>query len=79
MNQGKMWTTVRPSVGVPLILGSVAVTALLVHAAILTHTTWFASYWEGGFKARAAAVAAAPAVVVAPVVVETAPPPPATN
>ena len=42
-----------PSVGLPLLLGSVAVTALLVHAAILTHTTWVADYMQGGHKKTA--------------------------
>ena len=48
MNQGRIWTVVKPTVGLPLLLGSVAVTVLLVHYAILSHTTWFAAYWNGG-------------------------------
>jgi light-harvesting protein B-800-850 alpha chain len=48
MNQARIWTVVPPSVGLPLFLGSVAVIALLVHFAILTHTTWFSAYWQGG-------------------------------
>jgi light-harvesting protein B-800-850 alpha chain len=32
--------------------------ALLVHFAVLSHTTWFGGYWQGG-KGRAAAVAPA--------------------
>lgn len=55
MIYGKIWCVVKPSVGVPLFLGSVAVIALLVHFSILTHTTWFSAYWEG--KPRAAAKA----------------------
>jgi light-harvesting protein B-800-850 alpha chain len=47
MNQGRIWTVVKPTVGLPLLLGSVTVIALLVHFAILTHTTWFAHYWGG--------------------------------
>ena len=54
MIYGKIWCVVKPSVGVPLFLGSVAVIALLVHYSILTHTTWFAAYWEGK-PAKAAA------------------------
>jgi light-harvesting protein B-800-850 alpha chain len=47
-------------VGLPLFLGSVAVIALLVHYSILSHTTWFSSYWNGaaGKKAHAAVVEA---------------------
>jgi light-harvesting protein B-800-850 alpha chain len=47
MNQGRIWTVVSPSVGLPLIIGGAAVTAIVVHLAILTHTTWFSGYWEG--------------------------------
>jgi light-harvesting protein B-800-850 alpha chain len=38
---------VKPTVGLPLLLGSVAVIALLVHFSILTHTDWMAAYWGG--------------------------------
>ena len=48
MNQGRIWTVVKPTVGLPLFLGSVAVTSLLVHYAILSHTTWMSAYWQGG-------------------------------
>ena len=48
MNQGSIWCVVKPTVGLPLFLGSVALIALLVHYAILSNTTWFASYWQGG-------------------------------
>ncbi|MBB1094239.1 light-harvesting protein [Rhodopseudomonas palustris] len=47
MNQGTLWTVVKPSVGLPLLLGAVAVTAILVHYAVLSNTTWFAKYWNG--------------------------------
>jgi len=40
-------------VGLPLFLGSVAVTSLIVHASIMTHTTWMGTYWMGS-KARTA-------------------------
>ena len=39
MIYGKMWTVVRPTVGIPLIIGAVAVGSFSVHLAILTHTT----------------------------------------
>jgi light-harvesting protein B-800-850 alpha chain len=48
MNQGRIWTVVKPTVGLPLLLGTVLTIALLVHYAVLTHTTWFAAYWQGG-------------------------------
>jgi light-harvesting protein B-800-850 alpha chain len=45
---------VNPTVGLPLFLGSVTLIALGVHAAVLTHTTWFSGYWQGGAKAKVA-------------------------
>lgn len=56
MIYGKIWCVVKPSVGVPLFLGSVAVIALLVHASILTNTTWMKAYWEGKSAQKAAQV-----------------------
>jgi light-harvesting protein B-800-850 alpha chain len=53
MNQGKIWTVVNPSTGIPLMLGSVAIIAILVHLAILNNTTWFKAYWQGGKKVAA--------------------------
>jgi len=63
MNQAGMWLVVKPTVGLPLFIGGVAVTALIVHAAVLTHTSWYPAYLNGGAKAKAAAVASAPAPV----------------
>lgn len=54
MNQGRIWCVVHPTVGLPLLLGSVAITALVVHASVLTHTTWFGNYWQGASKAKTA-------------------------
>jgi light-harvesting protein B-800-850 alpha chain len=53
MNQGRIWCVVHPTVGLPLLLGSVAATSLIVHASIMTHTTWMDSYWMGA-RARVA-------------------------
>jgi light-harvesting protein B-800-850 alpha chain len=54
MNQGRIWCVVSPTVGLPLLLGSVAVTALIVHAEVLSHTTWFSGYWQGASKTKTA-------------------------
>jgi light-harvesting protein B-800-850 alpha chain len=54
MNQAKIWTVVNPAIGLPLLLGSVTAIALLVHLAILSNTTWFPAYWQGGVKKAAA-------------------------
>ncbi len=56
MNQGRIWCVVNPTVGLPLFLGSVAVTSLIVHYSVLSNTSWFSSYWNGGAKAKAASV-----------------------
>jgi light-harvesting protein B-800-850 alpha chain len=50
MFYGKIWCVVKPSVGLPLFLGAVAVTSLIVHWAILTNTTWFPAFFEGKGK-----------------------------
>ncbi len=52
MNQGRIWCVVSPTVGLPLLLGSVAVTSLIVHASVMTHTTWMGSYWMGAARTR---------------------------
>jgi light-harvesting protein B-800-850 alpha chain len=53
MNQARIWLVVKPTVGLPLFLAAVAITALIVHASILTHTTWFGAYWQGHPKGTA--------------------------
>jgi light-harvesting protein B-800-850 alpha chain len=66
MNQGKIWLVVKPGVGLPALLGSVAIIAILVHFAVLSNTTWFPGYWQGKAKAPVAAVVApAPTAVAA--------------
>jgi light-harvesting protein B-800-850 alpha chain len=50
MNQGRIWCVVHPTVGLPLFLGSVASISFIVHACVLTQTTWFPNYWQGGAK-----------------------------
>lgn len=46
-----VWLLVKPTIGLPLFIGGVAVTSLIVHWALLTHTTWFPAYWQGHAKA----------------------------
>jgi light-harvesting protein B-800-850 alpha chain len=60
MIYGKMWTVVKPTVGIPLIIGAVAVGSFSVHYAILTHTTWVSAFLEGGAKTATASAPAAP-------------------
>ncbi len=63
MNQGKMWRVVNPSVGVPLFLGAVAVTSLIVHGSLVIKTDWVGKFFNGNMKAVAAV--SAPAQVAA--------------
>jgi light-harvesting protein B-800-850 alpha chain len=66
MIYGKIWCVVKPTVGIPLFLGAVAVSSFTVHYMLLTHTTWLPQYFNG----KAATTAAAPA----PGALATAPP-----
>ena len=52
MNQGRIWCVVHPTVGLPLLLGSVALTSLAVHTAVMTHVTWMGGYWQGAARVR---------------------------
>ena len=62
MNQGRIWCVVNPTVGLPLFLGSVALTSLAVHTAVMTHTNWMSNYWQGAARTRTTdATTAAPA------------------
>ncbi len=65
MNQGRIWCVVNPTVGLPLFLGSVAVTSLIVHYSVLSNAPWFGAYWAGHSKAKAASVESAPQPVAA--------------
>ena len=45
MIQVRMWGVVKRPVGLPLFLGAVALSAILVHVAIMTQTELFSTYW----------------------------------
>jgi len=47
MNQGRIWCVVKPTVGLPLFLGSVALISLIIHFAVLNNTTWFPAFFGG--------------------------------
>jgi light-harvesting protein B-800-850 alpha chain len=53
MNQGRIWTVVSPNHGLPILIGSVALTSLIVHYSVLSHVTWMGNYWNGGVKRTA--------------------------
>ncbi len=74
MIYGKIWCVVKPSVGIPLMLGAVAVSSFAVHYALLSHTTWLPGYYEGKAKAVKAAVTTEQSSTVALVEQSTAKP-----
>ena len=47
MNQGRIWCVVKPTVGLPLFLGAVSVTSLIVHVAVLSNSPWFQTFLKG--------------------------------
>ena len=64
MIYGKIWLVVKPSVGIPLMLGAVALTSLFVHYMLISNTTWLPKYYEG--KTSMATQAPAPEPAMAP-------------
>ena len=57
MIYGKLWCVVKPSVGIPIIIGAVAVASFSVHLAIVSNTTWVKGFLNGGVKAAVTAPA----------------------
>ena len=64
MIYGKLWLVVKPSVGIPLLLGAVAVSSFLVHLALMTHNTWLKQYYNG--PVSVAMTEGAPGAAMAP-------------
>ena len=60
MIYGKMWCVVKPSVGIPIIIGAVAIASFSVHLALTMNTTWVKDFLNGK-KVVATAPADAPA------------------
>jgi len=56
MIYGKVWLHVKPSVGIPLFLGAVAVASFSVHVALVTNTTWVKRFLNGPGPAKAAQI-----------------------
>ena len=66
MIYGKLWLVVKPTVGIPLFLGAVAVSSFAVHYMLLTHTTWLKKYYNGSAPAAAAMIETTPTAAAAP-------------
>jgi light-harvesting protein B-800-850 alpha chain len=47
MIYGKLWCVVKPSVGIPIILGAVAISSFSVHVALTMNTTWVKRFLNG--------------------------------
>lgn len=47
MYNAGLWLVVKPTVGIPIFLGAVAVGSFAVHVAILTNTTWLPQFLNG--------------------------------
>ena len=50
MNNAKMWLVVKPTVGIPVFLGAVAVGSFAVHVAVITSGvgSWYGDFVTGG-------------------------------
>ena len=62
MIYGKLWTVVRPSVGIPIIIGAVAIASFSVHLALTLNTTWVKKFLNGSAAQTAAISTEAPPV-----------------
>lgn len=66
MIYGKLWTVVKPSVGIPLFLVAVAVGSAFVHTALLLNTTWVKKFLNGSAATATAQADTATPVAAAP-------------
>jgi light-harvesting protein B-800-850 alpha chain len=42
-----IWLMVKPTIGIPLFFLAIMITSLLIHVAVLTHSTWYPAYFQG--------------------------------
>ena len=57
MNNARMWLVLKPTVGMPIFFIVMVIASLSIHFSVLTNTTWFAAFLQGG---KPAAMSAAP-------------------
>ena len=62
----KIWLVVKPTVGIPVFLGAVAVTGFAVHLAVGMHLDWIKPYINGTPTVTKKAEAPTTTVAVAP-------------
>jgi light-harvesting protein B-800-850 alpha chain len=53
MIYGKIWTVVKPSVGIPIFLAAVAIGSFSVHLALTLNTTWVKNFLNGSAASAA--------------------------
>ena len=53
MIYGKIWTVVKPSVGIPIFLAAVAIGSVSVHLALTLNTTWVKKFLNGSAASAA--------------------------
>jgi light-harvesting protein B-800-850 alpha chain len=66
MIYGKIWTVVKPSVGIPLFLSAVAIGSVFVHTALVLNTTWVKKFLNGSAATATAQADTGAAVAAAP-------------
>ncbi|MFY7857959.1 MAG: light-harvesting protein [Rubrivivax sp.] len=66
MIYGKLWLVVKPTVGIPLFLGAVAVASFAVHLALLINTPWLQDFFKGKATAATASISAPVTLASAP-------------
>ena len=47
MIYGKIWTVVKPSVGIPIFIAAVTIASFSVHLALTINTTWVKKFLNG--------------------------------
>ena len=47
MIYGKIWTVVKPTVGIPIFIAAVAIGSFSVHLALTLNTTWVKKFLNG--------------------------------
>ncbi len=63
MIYGKIWCVVKPSVGIPIMIGAVAISSFCVHLSLTMNTTWVKRFLNGN-TAQVTTTSALPAAQV---------------
>jgi light-harvesting protein B-800-850 alpha chain len=66
MIYGKLWLVVKPTVGIPVFLGAVAVSSFAVHYMLVSNTDWVKRFLNGGPPAATAMIDSSTKTAAAP-------------